>query len=73
MSKVILLKNRLLCNLEDLQNKIKNNQFKGIQGWHHSYVGSDFKRISLQVRKDLIELEKLIQGCGITFSGDVNE
>jgi len=71
MEKTNLLINRLLANLEDLQYKIKNRQFKGIQGWSYGYVGSDYKRIALQVRKDLIELEKLIQGCGINFNKEV--
>ncbi len=73
MERVILIKKRLLLNLEDLKQKIENNAFKGIQGWSHSYVGSDYKRLALQVRKDLITLEHIISNSKITFRDRHND
>ena len=56
-----LLKQRLLLNLEELQKRIKNNDFKGVQSYSYNYVGSDYKRLAIQVRKDLIELENYLK------------
>lgn len=48
---------RILINMKELKEMLDNSEIEGIYG----NASSDFKRIALQLRKDLIKFEKIIR------------